>query len=328
MTAMTPTSNSTSLRWAIALILGVGLSACGKSDAPAPAAAAVPAAAASAAVQAAAQQQAAALAAMSEDELKKRGGDALREQRLYAPAGNNAMEYYIALRKKSAKPNASAESALIDLQPYAVIAAEQAITREDFVEALRLHHLIAASDPQAPALSRIADAISKGQQAVAQRATVDATRTDAAAAAAAAKLLAQQQAQQAAAAAAPVVQTPAPAPAPAPVFRPPPEPTPAPVVRAPPPPEPVAAPSRNGSSLVPVFAPQPGYPQDALNAGTAGEVVLSFTVNTDGSVSDLNVVSARPRGVFERGVRSSVSRWKFQPIDAPQTITRTFSFKP
>ena len=79
---------------------------------------------------------------------------------------------------------------------------------------------------------------------------------------------------------------------------------------------------------MPVFAPQPSYPQDALNAGTAGEVVLSFTVNTDGSVSNLNVVSARPRGVFERGVRSSVSRWKFQPIDAPQTITRTFSFKP
>ena len=326
MTAVTPTPNSTSLRWAIVLILGVGLSACGKSDAPAPVVAA-PAAAANAAVQAAAEQQAAALAAMSEDELKKRGGDALREQRLYAPAGNNAMEYYIALRKKSAKPNASAESALIDLQPYAVIAAEQAITREDFVEALRLHHLIAVSDPQAPALSRIAEAISKGQQAASQRATTDATRTDQEVKAAeAARLLAQQQAQAAAAAPAPVIPTPAPTPAP--VFRPPPEPTPAPVVSAPPAPAPVAAPSRNGSSLVPVFAPQPSYPQDALNAGTAGEVVLSFTVNTDGSVSDLNVVSARPRGVFERGVRSSVSRWKFQPIDAPQTITRTFSFKP
>ena len=55
-----------------------------------------------------------------------RGRQALREQRIYTPAGDNAMEYYIALRKKSDKPDASAESALMDLQPYAVIAAEQA----------------------------------------------------------------------------------------------------------------------------------------------------------------------------------------------------------
>ena len=60
------------------------------------------------------------------------------------------MEYYIALRKKSDKPDASAESALMDLQPYAVIAAEQAIGREDFLEAERLRALIAAADPQAP----------------------------------------------------------------------------------------------------------------------------------------------------------------------------------
>jgi protein TonB len=76
-----------------------------------------------------------------------------------------------------------------------------------------------------------------------------------------------------------------------------------------------------------VFAPQPAYPQQALAAGTSGEVVLSFVVNTDGSVGDLNVVSSKPRGAFDRAVRAAVSRWRFQPIDAPQTVTRTFTFK-
>jgi outer membrane biosynthesis protein TonB len=32
--------------------------------------------------------------------------------------------------------------------------------------------------------------------------------------------------------------------------------------------------------------------------------------------------------VFERGVQSTVKRWKFQPVDSPQTIQRTFSFSP
>ncbi len=316
MNAATPTSLS--FRWAAILILGTGLVACGKDQAPAPAvpaaAAATSAASVANAAQAAAAQQAAALAALSADELKKRGADALREQRLYAPAGNNAMEYYIALRKKSDKPNASAESALIDLQPYAVIAAEQAITREDFVEAERLRLLIATADSQAPALGRIADAIAKGQQAVALRLQQAATKTDdAAKAAEAARLQAQQQA------AAP------PPPAPAPVQQAPP-PAPEPVRQAPPPqPAPV---QRAPSPIVPVFAPQPAYPDAALNAGTAGEVVVTFTINTDGSVSNVNVVSARPRGIFERNVRNAVSRWRFQPIDAPQTITRTFTFKP
>ena len=319
-----------SLRWAVVLVLATGLIACSKDTAPVPAATPAATAAPTAAAQAAAAQQAAALAALSPEELKKRGSDALREQRLYAPAGNNAMEYYIALRKKSDKPNASAESALIDLQPYAVIATEQAITREDFVEADRLRNLLAAADSQAPALGRITDAIAKGKQAAALRLQQAATQTDQAAKAAeAARLLTLQQAQQQAQQQAPQQQAAAAAaaapPPPAPVVRAPPQVVaPAPVVSAPPPP----APTRNANNaLVPVFAPQPGYPQQALAAGTSGEVVLSFVVNTDGSVGSLNVVSATPRGTFERAVRSAVSRWRFQPIDSPQTVTRTFTFK-
>jgi protein TonB len=325
---------ATPLSLAVVLALGLGLAACSKDKAEAPAAAAPagPSAEEVAAKQAAAQA-AAALAALTPEELKKRGNDALREQRLYAPAGDNAMEYFIALRKKSDKPDASAESALIDLQPYAVIAAEQAIGREDFVEAERLRGLIEFADAQAPALPRIADAIAKGKVAAANRATEEASRAEQQAKAA--EEAKKREAEQAAAAARTAAAQPAsPAPtaptAPAAPAAPPPraEPTPAPVVAAPPPPRAEPAAPAPGGALVAVSTPQPAYPPEARRAGASGEVTVSFTVNTDGSVDNIDIVSAKPRGMFDRSVQSAVRRWRFQPIGAPQTITRTFTFRP
>lgn len=327
-----PSSKYLSL--AIVLALGVGLAGCGgdKADTTAkPAAPAGPSAEEVAAKQAAAQQ-AAALAALTPEELKKRGNEALREQRLYAPAGDNAMEYFIALRKKTEKPDASAESALIDLQPYAVIAAEQAIGREDFVEAERLRGLIESADAQAPALPRIADAIAKGKVAAANRVTEEAARAEQQAKAAeeAKTKAAEQAAAVAAAARTAAAQPAAPAPqptAPAPTRS---EPPPQPVAAQPQPaaPPPAAAPARASGGLVPVSTPQPAYPPEARRAGTSGEVTVSFTVNTDGSVSDVELVSAKPRGVFDRSVQGAVRRWRFQPTDSAQTVTRTFTFRP
>jgi protein TonB len=335
-----PNPPSPTLRWAVALALGLSLAACGKKEAaPSPAAANAAAQQQQAAEAAAAQQaaqQAAALAALSADELRNRGRAALREQRIYAPAGDNAMEYYIALRKKSAKPDASAESALMDLQPYAVIAAEQSINRKDFIEAERLRALIAAADPQAPSLARIADAIAKGKAAVAAEAAAAQTRTaEEQAAAEAARVKAEADAKAAAAAnqaaAAAAANRPPPAPANATPAAPPPSAPatrPEPVATAPSRPEPAApapAPARS-SELVPISTPQPAYPAAAARSNTSGQVVVSFTVNPDGSVGDVNVVSARPRGVFERSVQAAVKKWRYQPITGTQQVTRTFDF--
>ena len=326
---------ATSLRWAIALALGLGLAAC--SDKPEPAAPATAAAAAAeAAVGQAAEQQAAALAALSVDELKTRGRQALREQRIYAPAGNNAMEFYIALRKKSEKPDASAESALMDLQPYAVIAAEQAIGRADFLEAERLRLLIQSADPQAPSLNRIADAIAKGKAAAAQQApAADARTPEQIATEEAARKKAQDDAralQAAAAAAAQQREAEAAAAQPVPAQAQPQQQqalTPAPVVATPPVQRPTpqpAAPRPAANELVAISTPQPAYPAEAARSKTSGQVVVSFTVNADGSVSNIDIVSSRPRGVFERNVQAAVRRWKYQPIAGSQTVTRTFDF--
>ncbi len=328
------TSSTRALRWGIALALGLGLAACSK-DEPAPAEgqqAAAPAqpagpSAEEVAAQEAAQAAQAALAALSPDELRSRGSQALREQRLYAPAGDNAMEYYLALREKSDKPDASAESALIDLMPYAIIAAEQAIGREDFTEAERLRALIEKTDAQAPALPRIKDSIAKGQAGAADRAAQELAREeqrqrDAEAAAQRAA------AEAAAAAAAPATPTPAPTqPEPQPAATqpttPPPatQPTPAPVATTP-------APAPRASTPVGVRTPQPPYPRAAARAGITGEVTVEISIAADGSVSNVRIVRAQPRGEFDREVIQTVRGWQFEPMDAPATLTRTFTFRP
>lgn len=319
------------LPYALLIALGLGLTACKKEPEPEAQPAAGTAAQAEAqiaqAVQAA-QAAEAEMAALPVEELRKRASTAFREQRLYAPAGDNAMEYYLALRKKSDKPDANSESALMDLMPYTVIAAEQAIGRYDFVEAERLRALLERADPQAPALPRIAEAITTGKANEAQRLVDDAKRTDdEKRLAELAKQKALDDAAKASATArttpvvtAPVTETRTPAPevrAPAPVIA-------APVTQPSAPATPARATTSN--ALVAISTPQPAYPPDALRSGTTGSVEVEFVVNRDGSVSDVRVVKSNPRGTFDRGVLGTVKKWQFQPLDEPRTVRRNFNF--
>ena len=97
-----------------------------------------------------------------------------------------------------------------------------------------------------------------------------------------------------------------------------------PPVQAPTLPSPPQATVRN--ELVAINTPQPKYPAEAIRQGTIGMVVASFTVNTDGSISNFKIVKTKPPGVFEHSVRDAVLHWKFQPLDQPQNVTRTFTF--
>ena len=152
---------------ALTLAIACALGAC-KKDEPA----------ADAAAAGAAQQQApaptpesvvsATVAAMSPDQLRDAASKAYGENRLYAPAANNAMEYYLALRDKQ-PADAGASSALTDLMPMTVIASEQAIAREDFAEAKRLVALIEKADGQHPALGRLKSSIASSETAAASR---------------------------------------------------------------------------------------------------------------------------------------------------------------
>jgi protein TonB len=275
--------------------------------------------------------------AMSADQLRDSASTALREQRLYAPAGDNAMEYYLALRDKA--PNDPAvSSALTDLMPYALIATEQSIGRDDFSEAQRLYALMEKADAKAPALPRLKQAIADGQASLAQRAAQEKLQTEEEAAKQAAlekqraadqkkaqedaaqKIAAQQAETQRAAATAAAPVTPAQRPAQQ-------APAPAPQQEAAAPPPPPAAP-RASNELRPISLPAPSYPREAERRRRSGSVEVEFTVGTDGNVTSARVVQASPPRVFDREALSAVNRWRFQPIGSPVTTRRTIQFKP
>ncbi|HJS34237.1 MAG TPA: energy transducer TonB [Pseudoxanthomonas sp.] len=318
------------LRYIAPLLLIVAVAACSKKEepaAPAAGAAATPAAPPPPAVSAEVQ-------AMDADTLRDAATKALRENRIYAPGGDNAMEYYLALRDKL--PNdPGVSSALTDLMPYTLIAAEQSIAREEFTEAQRLSAIIEKADPKAPALPRLQQSIAAAQQAVAQRTVTDEAKTKAdeearlreqqrltqqaeqqrANEAAAAQQLAQQQEAARAEAARQEAERQTAAQREAAERQ-------AAATRAA---VPAAAPAQ---SLRAVSTPAPRYPPEALRSGTSGEVLVELTVGIDGSVTNARVVRATPARVFDREALNAVRRWRFEPLDAPVTTRRTIGFSP
>lgn len=324
----------------VPLTLAVALAACsGKDEPAAPAAGTATApAAAPAAAPAPAPAVSAQVQSMGTEDLRDSASKALRENRMYAPAGDNAIEYYLALRDKT-PDDASVKSALTDLLPYTVIAAEQNLSREDFTEAQRLVALVEKVDPAAPALARLKQGVTGGMQTALKRTQeeTDKVKKDAEARAkqladqqrqqqaaeaeAARNIAAQQEAarrdgerqeaerqaaarreaeqrQQAAAAAAAAAARPA------------------------------TAPAASANNLRAVSTPAPRYPPEALRAGTSGDVLVEITVGTDGSVTNARVLRATPARVFDREALNAVKRWKFEPVSAPVTTRRTLAFAP
>ena len=332
---------------ALAVAVACALGACKKEPAAADTAAAT--AAQTAPAPTPESVVSASVNAMSVDQLRSEASMAYGENRLYAPAGSNAMEYYLALRDKS-PADAGASSALTDLMPMTVIAAEQAIAREDFTEAKRLAALIEKADAKHPALSRLKSSIASAETTAAQRieaqkltAEQEAKRQEELvkkreeeqkkqqelakqqaaqapaqpSAAEQAAAAAEAQRQQAAAAeaerkrvAAAAAEQQSQKPA-APA-------APAPAARAP-------------NELRPISLADPRYPVEAQRAGVGGTVQVEFTVATDGSVSDARVVSSdgprRYTREFEREAVAAVKRWRFQPVAQPTTSRRTISFQ-
>lgn len=327
---------------ALAVAVTCALGACKKDAAPADAAAGAAPTAQQAPAPTPQSVVAAAVAAMSPDQLRAEASKAYAENRLYAPAGSNAMEYYLALRDKQ-PGDAGASSALTDLLPMTLIATEQGIAREDFAEARRLTALIEKADASHPALARLKSSIASSETAAATRVQQQALTAEQEAKRQAdlakqreedqrrlqeqqRQQTAQQQAaqqaeerrQQQAAAAPPPQQQAAPPP--------PPQQQPAAQPAAQP-----ARPAATASQLRALSQPGPRYPQAAQRAGISGNVQLEFTVAPDGSVDDVRVLSSdAPRQYqrdFEREAIAAVKRWRFAPPDAAVTTRRTISFQ-
>ena len=313
----------------LAVLLALGLSACSDEQPaapPAPAAGTPPPAAPAAAPAATAEQPAPAPIELPADEgeLTKRADAAVDSQQLFAPPGANAFELYLKVVEVNPE-NTFAKNAISDLFPYAVMHVEQRLAANDTAEAARVLALMEKANDKAPAMPRLRTALQNATDRAARQAAEEEARLarEAAAAAAAAE-------QAATPAPAPAAATPPPAAtttAPPPVTQPAPapaQPTPAPEQPAP---APAAAAPRAGQLPAVVSQVQPRYPPLALRRRIEGFVELSFTVQPDGSVTDISVIDSEPRTLFNREAINALERWRFAPGAAPVKGRRTFDFK-
>lgn len=309
------------------LALGVALGGCG-SEAPHSAASPAP-------VADAALELPAPLDELDIEGLRARATQALREQRIHTPAGDSAVDYYLALRDKE-PGQIDVIGALDELQPYVVIAGEQALLDDDLAESHRLLDLLARMDPQAPALPRMRESLrvaeasrerktrEETERLMAERtdaATVlsarrEAARTantasanaamkaDAAASALAADVAAAKTGS--ASAAQPVAASAA---------------------------TPAALPAMTSANAASPAMPRlladasPRYPLPALNRKIEGSVEISFTILPDGRVGAPRLVSSEPAGVFDAAALAAVARLRFEASGQSHTARRTLNFR-
>lgn len=254
------------------------------------------------------------VAAMSMNQLLAEARKAVNEQRLLAPAGNNAFEFYLKVLEKQ-PGNQVATDALRETFPVGASVAEQAINQHDFNEAQRQIDLLAKADPANYTLTilrskldaqrklqdreqQLASDKEKQQQLAAQKAASDKVEADRLAAEAQQKAAADQRAAQARAAqqqqASEARQQQATSAAA----------------------NTGSATAANASGTHPAVLLRnvpPRYPTTAVRANQEGWVEVTFTITPEGSVDDVKVVDAEPRHVFDRAATEAVSRWKFQP---------------
>jgi protein TonB len=65
--------------------------------------------------------------------------------------------------------------------------------------------------------------------------------------------------------------------------------------------------------VIPIVRIDPQWPRQALLDGISGYVILEFTIEADGSVSDAVVVESQPRRLFDRNAIRAIYKWKFKP---------------
>ncbi len=266
------------------------------------------------------------VAGMDVNELVDEARTAMGQQRYLAPEGNNAFEFYLRVLEKD-PGNKVASDALRETFPFAANQAEQAINAREFGEAQRQIGLLAKADPTNFTLTILRSKLDaqrktldeQQQQALEEQKAAALAAQQAAAAKAEADLLARQQeqlaaqqkaAQEAAAAAAAARRQAASASGPAGDAD-----------------EGATASAATGPNTDAVLtkAAAPHYPPAAVRSRQEGWVVVSFTVDKDGKTSDIKVVDAQPRRIFDRAAIEAVERYVFTPASrngVPVTSTR------
>jgi len=277
------------------------------------------------------------------DQLYREARKAMNENRMAAPAGNNALEYYLKIVVKQ-PDDSGAKDALRELFPFATGTAEDQINQGNFDEANRVIALLAQADPSNYSLTILRSKLDAKKK---QADRDDQAKAAAAAAAARPQTPGAPGTTPATATAtttptgtetpaATTTQTPA-APAPAAAdaatatasATPPPAAAPRPTPAAPPPP---AAPTGESRDVAVTSPPVPVYPIEAARSRKEGWVEVEFTVGPDGGVTNAHVTGSQPARIFDREAVAAVQRAKFEPkvvngSPVAATLKRRIEFK-
>jgi protein TonB len=65
-------------------------------------------------------------------------------------------------------------------------------------------------------------------------------------------------------------------------------------------------------TLIPVYTPQPKFPETLKSAGIAGETRVQFVVHSNGYVSNIKILKSDDP-LFSKASRAAVKKWKFKP---------------
>ncbi|GGO10689.1 protein TonB [Iodidimonas muriae] len=64
---------------------------------------------------------------------------------------------------------------------------------------------------------------------------------------------------------------------------------------------------------LPLVRIQPQYPRRAAERGIEGYVIVELTVTPQGTVEDVRIIEADPRGYFERAAEQAAYKFKYKP---------------
>lgn len=316
---------------ALLLLGGAGLlTGCSPSPAPAPATTALPAAAATAEAP---------VAAMTVDTLMARARSELDAGRMIGPAGDNAVETYLAvLEREPAHPAAGA--ALVEMQPVVSDGIRAALARSEWAEAERLLALLGRMDPASVLRETLGAELAQRRSEAERAAEVVVAPVPVAAPVAAPAAVASAVPAPRTATNPPAIDPPVSAPVAAPS-----SPRAAPgVAAAGVAPDPAPAPPVSDASAPVASAPAVSdiparllnnpalsYPPQARRQRIEGWVEVEVQIDASGEVASARVVRAEPTGVFDRDALRTAQRWRFAPREVdgqpvPSTARRRLNF--
>jgi periplasmic protein TonB len=80
--------------------------------------------------------------------------------------------------------------------------------------------------------------------------------------------------------------------------------------------------------IVPIATRRPNIPKVAYDNRINGWVLLAFTVTNDGKISNIRVLDAEPRGVFEANAVAAVKTWMYAAFKGPERhISQKITFE-